>query len=700
MTEAIFNNLLKITLNIEGDSDEIDNIKFNPNMLYEINVNNAINVNKDGLLFSNNRKLSGIINEPLSSSYYYNSSCKDYSKKNRERVLNLLTKKWDSSIDTLYLNDVKIDKTKYRSDDDDLINKNINFINCFFFNKYNILTNLTGLNDNKVYIIAESKIKKDTDTGLNFKKEYNAEIDGIVYKRIYNLTINLKLINIFKPVYLTLNLAIETDKNRFNKIFVPSMIDYEIKKMKDENKSLSMYFSAFIKLDEDVLNRMVLGKDNIDLEKQKIFTDEKKMMEWIIDSFNKNKKLANWFQTNEEDIPKFNLRLINKIFFNKSKSNNSNSNSNSNSKSKLEIEEDKYYTIVTSSLSASSSPLTQLEIYNKLSLIYKSTFNIVVKEYNDNDIITLNIKIQHDSNLLDPVTARKNRKTITEFVPSMVNKGISLNEDKIFFIPYLELPSVNELKKFNENYMKIFTHLSEFLKLVEYLKYKNKFKKPFVLSNPNDISEIKKIVEKNIKIMKDIFFPPNGEINLNKKKKIVGYNENKKNELIYDDADTKSKSTFFIGKSVLINDNGLNFIATPPFIVGKEPPLKYTILVDLTLSDNKLSIFELTLNCKDNAKELDKKLNDLYNYANANTINKPSTFFSDLLKPDGQEILDKVRVPLYIRGGVRLNNNNNKKNKTRKIFKVRKVRKVSKSKRKKSIKTMKKYKNKIYYYNK
>ena len=138
MTEAIFNNLLKITLNIEGDSDEIDNIKFNPNMLYEISnginngINNAININKDGLLFSNNRKLSGIINEPLSSSYYYNSSCKDYSKKNRERVLNLLTKKWDSSIDTLYLNDVKIDKTKYRSDDD-LINKNINFINCFFF---------------------------------------------------------------------------------------------------------------------------------------------------------------------------------------------------------------------------------------------------------------------------------------------------------------------------------------------------------------------------------------------------------------------------------------------------------------------------------------------------------------------------------------------------------------------------------------
>ena len=60
------------------------------------------------------------------------------------------------------------------------------------------------------------------------------------------------------------------------------------------------------------------------------------------------------------------------------------------------------------------------------------------------------------------------------------------------------------------------------------------------------------------------------------------------------------------------------------------------------------------------------------------------------LDSDRIEILDKVRVPLYIRGGVRLNNNNNKKNKTRKIFKVRKVRKVSKSKRKKSIKTMKK----------
>ena len=393
-------------------------------------------------------------------------------------------------------------------------------------------------------------------------------------------------------------------------------------------------------------------------------------------SLNKNNKLSNWYQTNVEDIPKLNLKLINKIFFKKD--------------SKLELEEDKYYTINQSNIQTPS--LSYLEIYNdnKLRLKYTITFNLVIKEFTENDLITLAIKVQYDSNALDPITSRKNRKVQKEFIPSMVNKSISDNEDKVFFMPYLQLPSVNELKQFNENYMRLFTNLAEFIKLVEYLKYKNQFKKPFNLSNEADVNEVQKIIQENIKIMKEIFFPPNGEINLNKKKKIVGYNENKKNELIYDDADTKSKSTFFIGKSVLINDNGLNFIATPPFIVGKEPPLKYTILVDLTLSDNKLSIFELTLNCKDNAKELDKKLNDLYNYANANTINKPSTFFSDLLKPDGQEILDKVRVPLYIRGGVRLNNNNNKKNKTRKIFKVRKVRKVSKSKRKKSIKTMKK----------
>ena len=355
-------------------------------------------------------------------------------------------------------------------------------------------------------------------------------------------------------------------------------------------------------------------------------------------SLNKNNKLSNWYQTNVEDIPKLNLKLINKIFFKKD--------------SKLELEEDKYYTINQSTIQTPS--LSYLEVYNnKLRLKYNITFNLTIKEFTENDLITLAIKVQYDSSVLDTITSRKNRKVQKEFIPSMVNKSISDNEDKVFFMPYLQLPSVNELKQFNENYMRLFTNLAEFIKLVEYLKYKNQFKKPFNLSNQADVNEVQKIIQENIKIMKDVFFPPNGEINLNKKKKIVGYNESRKNELITDEDDkdkdkNKNKTTFFISKSDLINENGFNFISipSPPFKLGAKPPLKYTIIVDLALSDHKLSTFDLTFNCKDNTKKLDKEFNTLFNSknaiangnangnANSNAIaiaNKQYTFFSDII---------------------------------------------------------------------
>ena len=262
MTE-IFNNLLKITLNIEGDSNEIDNIKFNPSMLY--NVNNVNNVNNDGLLFPNDRKLSNMIREESSSSSssyssyssYSSSSCKNYSKKNRDLVLNILTKKWDTSIDTLYRNNAN--DRRLEQPGSYLITSNIDFIKCFFFNKYNILTHLTGLNDNNVYIISKNEIKKDQDTGKDYTidKATNTDIDGVRYNKIYKLTLNLTLINIFKPVYLTLKLAAETDKRKFNPIFNPNMmIDSEIKQMKDSDK-ISMFFSTFILLDENELNKLV-----------------------------------------------------------------------------------------------------------------------------------------------------------------------------------------------------------------------------------------------------------------------------------------------------------------------------------------------------------------------------------------------------------------------------------------------------------
>jgi hypothetical protein len=691
----IFNNLLKITLNIEGDSDEIDNIKFNPTMLYGIDNDN---MNNDGLLFPNDRRLSRMIKESTSSSsssssssYYYSSSysssssCKNYSKKNRELALNILTKKWNTNIDTLYRNNVNVnDRRQEDPRNSDLINSNINFIKCFFFNQYNILTHLTGLNDNNVYIISKNEIKKDKDTGKDFTidKNKNIQIDGVTYNRIYNLTLNLTLVNIFKPVYLTLNIAAETDKKKFNKLFNPHMmIDSEIKKMKNDDK-LSMYFSTFILLDEGELNSIVSGKVDKELEMKKIFTDEKMMMEWIIRSFNKNKNLSNWYQSSVVDeIPKLNLRLINSIFFKKD--------------SNLEIEEDKYYTINKSNVQSSSSPLTQLEVYreDKQHLRYTSTFIITIKEFTDNDLITLNIKVQYDSNMIDPITSRKNRKIQKDFIPSMVNKSISENEDKVFFIPYLKLPSVNELKKFNENYMRLFTNVSEFLKLVEYLKYKNQFKKPFNLSNQSDIKEIEKIVQENIKIMKDIFFTSNGEINLDKKKKIVGYNERKKNELIFDEEENKNKNeiekktTFFIAKSEIVNFN-----AVPPFKLGAKPPLKYTITVELTLSDYKLSTFDLTFNCKENTKKLDQQFNDLFNSPKntnitnitniTNNANKPYTFFSDIMKPDTQT-LDDVRQPLYI-------NNGGRKNKRKQVIKKTTQKKRIKYFRKKSIKKSKK----------
>ena len=645
----IFNNLLEITLNIEGDSTEIDNIKFNPTMIYGTNdginndginndgINND-NINNDGLLFPNDRRMSNMIKEQSSSSsssssYYSSSSCKNYSKKDRDFVLTILTKKWDNSIDDLYLKNLSKDNSKKYITSNDLITSNINFIKCFFFNKYNILRHLTGINDNNVYVISKNEIKKDSASGKDFTidKATNTDINGITYNRIYKLTLNLTLINVFKPVYLALKLSAETDKKKINKIFNPNMmIDSEIKQMKDNDK-ISIFFSTFILLDEVVLNTIVVGKANTELEKRKIFTDEKMMIKWINDSFNKNNKLSNWYQTNVEDIPKLNLKLINKIFFNKN--------------SKLELEEDKYYTINQSNIQTPS--LSYLEIYNdnKLRLKYSITFNLVIKEFTENDLITLNIKVQYNSNVLDSITSKKNRKVQKDFIPSMVNKNISDTETKVFFMPYLKLPSVNELKKFNENYMKLFTNLSEFLKLVEYLKYKNQFKKPFNLSDKNDISEIETIVEENIKIIKDIFFPPNGEINLNKKKKIVGYNESKNNELITDE----NNSTYFISKSELIDENGLNFIAIPAFKLGSKPPLKYTITVNLELADHKLSTFELTFNCKDNTKKLDKDFNALFNYKNANNANKQYKIFTDIMQPD-TSTLDDVRYPLYING--------------------------------------------------
>jgi hypothetical protein len=678
MTE-IFNNLLKITLNIEGDSNEIDNIKFNPSMLYNgisNGISNNDNMNNDGLLFPNDRKLSNMIREESSSSSssyssyssYSSSSCKNYSKKNRDLVLNILTKKWDTSIDTLYRNNVNVNDRRKEQSGSYLITSNIDFIKCFFFNKYNILTHLTGLNDNNVYIISKNEIKKDQDTGKDYTidKATNTDIDGVRYNKIYNLTLNLTLINILKPVYLTLKLAAETDKKRFNPIFNPNMmIDSEIKQMKDSDK-ISMFFSTFILLDENELNKLVSGNADIELEKKKIFTDEKMMNKWMNNSLNKNNKLSNWYQTNVEDIPKLNLKLINKIFFKKD--------------SKLELEEDKYYTINQSNIQTLS--LSYLEVYNnKLRLKYNITFNLTLKEFTENDLITLAIKVQYDSSVLDTITSRKNRKVQKEFIPSMVNKSITDNEDKVFFMPYLQLPSVNELKQFNENYMRLFTNLAEFIKLVEYLKYKNQFKKPFNLSNQDDVNEVQKIIQENIKIMKDVFFPPNGEINLSKKKKIVGYNENKKNELITDEDDNnnnkdknKNKTTFFISKSDLINENGFNFISIPPppFKLGAKPPLKYTIMVDLALSDHKLSTFDLTFNCKDNTKKLDKEFNDLFNSKNANAngianANKPYTFFSDIMKPDIQT-LDDVRHPLYINSGGALKKKKNKR-KTQKVKK-------------------------------
>ena len=693
MTE-IFNNLLKITLNIEGDSNEIDNIKFNPSMLYNVNNGNNDNMNNDGLLFPNDRKLSNMIREESSSSSsssyssyssYSSSSCKNYSKKNRDLVLNILTKKWDTSIDTLYRNNVSVNDRRLEQPGSYLITSNIDFIKCFFFNKYNILTHLTGLNDNNVYIISKNEIKKDQDTGKDYTidKATNTDIDGVRYYKIYKLTLNLTLINILKPVYLTLKLAAETDKRKFNPIFNPNMmIDSEIKQMKDSDK-ISMFFSTFILLDENELNKLVSGNADIELEKKKIFTDEKMISKWMNDSLNKNNKLSNWYQTNVEDIPKLNLKLINKIFFKKD--------------SKLELEEDKYYTINQSNIQTPS--LSNLEIYNenKLRLKYTITFNLVIKEFTENDLITLAIKIQYDSSALDTITSRKNRKVQKEFIPSMVNKSISDNEDKVFFIPYLQLPSVNELKQFNENYMRLFTNLAEFIKLVEYLKYKNQFKKPFNLSNEADVNEVQKIIQENIKIIKDVFFPPNGEINLNKKKKIVGYNENRKNELITDEDNDdknnkdkdKNKTTFFISKSDLINENGFNFISIPPppFKLGAKPPLKYTIMVNLALSDYKLSTFDLTFNCKDNTKKLDKEFNDLFNkknananaIANANANNKPYTFFTDLMKPDIQT-LDDVRHPLYINGGGAYSGGAIKKNKNKNKRKTQKIKKYLRKK--------------------
>ena len=633
MNDLKFNNLLKIKLNIEGDSGDKYNIPFNPRMLFYDKI--PANINTEGLLMSDTINMasgqssSSRWQQPGSSQENEcpndNMSVSDTEvlKKNLNQSVNRVNDKnlqsffnyRNSRSSYGYGNSSSNNNNNGQILDEDKINKNIKFITCLFFK---IKQTFLRLDDNSIYLITNCRT---SDYDIN-NVEHTPN-----YDRIYNITLNLTLLDVFKPAYLILkiNYLDLLTKKQQTTVFLPSMNEPEITDLPlMENKEVSVLFSPFVELDQSFIRK----------DKKKIFLNKVEMTNWIIDSFRKNKKLYTW-EDYKRKVLNNNLRFLKQVFFLKD--------------SPLDIEDKEYKVEKVLDNNSSSQNLNFPVINTNNELVLEYTYTLALKDTTKNELINLDIKLQIDNSLLTLSAKKKLNKTLLLFTPRLVNKNIPVEDNKVFFIPYLEIPPVYQLKKLNENIMRLFTVPTEFLKLVAYLKEKNQLKKPLDLKNPADKAKLDVIVNKNIERMLEIFLQPNGELYLDRE--------------VMNTLDTKSpikkeEKKFFISRTSLIPSQTI-----PPqqlqsanklYTYSKEVndfslPLRYAIEVKIELAENKLMLLDFyKLACKDKTKNLDEKIDQVILSAYPNEpIMKPSTFFTDLMKPDQPyDTLNRMRPAL------------------------------------------------------
>jgi hypothetical protein len=659
---TIFNNLLKVVLNIESDSEELQNIAqtidFKPDMLYSFPPQK--NINSDGILMPYKINMKRLFTNTRVNNT--DSTCPEY--KGEEELKKNLISVWDNSAPN---NTEEKIRQKFRNTytggrlEEEVVNENIksnlNFLVCLFFKNYESLTHLNGPTDTNVYLIIDKKIREPELSFIHYAG----------YERTYEVSLTVTLIDIFKPAYLKLNLNVNSPGIKLNDLFLPSMIDDELDDIQDDNTKVSLYFSPFILLDQKKLKTLPLAS----FENRKIFTDEKQMREWIKNSFysNRTPKIYNWVNAQMNDIPKRNLKLLLQLFLTKDTG--------------ITIREKEYqiamaHTVINDPIYLTTNPLSL-----RLVCSYTANNTITLKDTTNNDFIILDIKMQIDSNLLS-VSDKKRKKKTLDFTPKLTNKSIT--ENTIYFIPYLKIPPVDELKKLNENYMRLFTIPSEFLKLLKYLRHKKKDNKKYDINNDADIDVLSKIIDKNMNQMMELFFPLNGELFLNKEI-VLNYNDSKN--------PAKEEKKFYIIKRDMHytpDIKSLKKVATGA-AGSRVFPKKYTMLIDLQLSVNRYSATDFyKIGCKDKTAEMDDKLQLVIESAfdTPNRTNVKTRFFTELMEPDEEAVsssttsVKKVRPALFseeIKGGKKNHKSTRKINTRRKKTNNKKIKKTRKNKK-------------------
>lgn len=604
----IFNSLLKVVLNIEGDITK-DNLAFKPKMLFSNNQTTDETLNKNGLLFSSKIDMKNAVSYKYQVLRRDEDNCNEYAYTVSEKIKKLLMKKWEGKIDR-DLKEMLGPFSANEREKEDTITNNIKFLHCLFFQKYVFLTNIDG--SDRIYTILNKNL-----TGT-VEEPANQFINGVEYEKVYTVSLTLSVLDVFKPAYL--RLTIEPDRLKKQVLFLPSMNEEEDiaditpttndeDDEKSSDKKISLFFSPFILLDKTfLLNKTAL-------EKKKLFTDEKTMREWIRNSFNAKKELYPWAETLKKEIPKGNLKLIVDLFLNQTTT--------------LALD-DKEYKIVSSNMIDNTLIRLSAKFDNILRLFCDYNVKMRVNETNANEIITLDIKLLLDNSVLTVSGKKKNAKTKKDFKPMLVNKEMA-GEDKIFFLPYLQLPPVADLEKLNENYMRLFTVPTEFYKLVHYLNKKDKFKKKFDLKEMADRQKVDLIVKKNMETMLDIFLPENSELFLER-------------ETVNDyKSPSKKEHKFYIAKRTIES-------YTPTQTTATGLPKKYTMTVEIQLSETKLTMFDFyKLGCKEKTPKIDAKLTDLMKSAFATEAAdiKPSKFFKELMEPDvPEDTMNRMRPAL------------------------------------------------------
>jgi hypothetical protein len=147
-----------------------------------------------------------------------------------------------------------------------------------------------------------------------------------------------------------------------------------------------------------------------------------------------------------------------------------------------------------------------------------------------------------------------------------------------------------------------------------------------------DRQKVDLIVKKNMETMLDIFLPENSELFLER-------------ETVNDyKSPSKKEHKFYIAKRTL---ESYTPTQTP---VGTGLPKKYTMTVEIQLSETKLTMLDFyKLGCKEKTPKIDAKLTDLMKSAFATEAAeiKPSKFFKELMEPDvPEETMNRMRPAL------------------------------------------------------